>query len=101
MQLTIILIIVILAGAGIFVLMVKFKNKQIEDLNVENHKLYAEIRQKNKNVAAMKKHIERVNLTEEELKPIRKEIKNAKTDEDVIRAIGNVVRRNNNRLSNG
>lgn len=100
MQLTIALIAVILAGAGIFYLVVKSKNKQIEDLNVENHNLVKQLQQRERDVASMKNHIERVNLTEEELKPIKKEIKNAKTDEDVIMAVGNIIRRNNNRLYN-
>ena len=98
MELTLILIAVILAGAGIFYLMVKSKNKEIEDLNVENHNLVKQLQQRERDVAAMKNHIRRVNLTEDELKPIKKEIKNAKTDQDVILAIGNIVRRNNSRL---
>jgi len=98
MTLIMILIAVILAGAGIFYLMVKSKNKEIEDLNVENHNLVKQLQQRERDVAAMKNHIRRVNLTEDELKPIKKEIKNAKTDQDVILAIGNIVRRNNSRL---
>ena len=100
MQLTLILIAVILAGAGIFYLMVKSKNKEIEDLNVECHNLTKLLQQRERDVAAMKNHIKRVNLTEDELKPIKKEIKNAKTDAEAILVIGNIVRRNNNRLSN-
>ena len=98
MTLTIVLIAIILAGTGIFYLIIKSRNKEIEDLNVENHHLTKRLRQKEKDVAAMKGHITRVNLTEDELKPIKKEIKNAKTDEDVILAIGNIVKRNNSRL---
>ena len=98
MELTIILIGIILAGAGISYLIIKSKNNQIEDLNVENHNLAKQLQQRERDVAAMKGHVQRVNLTEKELKPIKKEIKNAKTDEDAILAIGNIVRRNNSRL---
>ena len=100
MQLILILIGVILAGAGVFYLIVKSKNREIEDLNIENHNLTKRLQQRERDAAAMKNHVKRVNLTKKELEPIKKEIKNAKTDAEAILAIGNIVRRNNNRLSN-
>lgn len=92
------LIVIGLAEGGIIYLVNKFKNKEIDDLNVENHKLSTELRQKEKSMIEIKKHIKRINLTKEELKSIKLEVKNAKTDEDVILAIGNIVKRNNSRI---
>ena len=100
MTLIISLIVAILAEGGIIYLIAKFKNKKIKALQKENEQIYERLRIKEKSVLEMQNHINRVNLTEEELKPIKKEVKNAKTDEDAILAIGNIVRRNNNRLSN-
>ena len=98
MTLIITLIVIGLAEGGIIYLINKIKNKEIEDLQVENHKLAGEIRQKERSMIEIKNHIERVNLTEEELKPIKKEIRNAKTDEEAILAIGNILKRNNSRI---
>ena len=92
------LIAAILALGGIFYLTVKYKNGRISDLHVVNLELAAELKLKEKSIKMMKEHAKRINLTEEEVEPIKQEIKDAKTDEDVILAIGNVLKRNNIRI---
>ena len=98
MTLIISLIAVILAGGGIGYLIIKAKNKKIKDLQKENEQIYERLRMKEKSVLEMQNHVERINLTEKELKPIKKEVKDAKTDAEVILAIGNIIKRNNSRI---
>ncbi len=92
------LIAAILALGGIFYLTVKYKNGRIDDLHATNVAQAAQLKSKEKSIRMMKEHAKRINLTEEELEPIKQEIKDAKTDEDVILAIGNVLKRNNIRI---
>lgn len=88
---------ILIQSAGFYIYKL-FIGKKIDRLEKENMGLADELNQKVKLITNMKAHAKRVNLTKKELEPIKKEVAEAKTDEEVINAIANIVSRNNRKL---
>jgi cell division protein FtsL len=100
-----ILIGIIIVLGFVFWLILKAKNKKIVNLKDDIKDLNNVILSKNREIARkklsmekIKDHQERIKFTEKELSPIKKQVKEATSEEDVLAAIGNLVDIHNRRM---
>jgi tRNA A37 threonylcarbamoyladenosine modification protein TsaB len=105
MKTILILIGVIIVMGFVFWLIYKSKNKRIKSLLNYTEDLESSLKSKNEEIARKKlsmekigEHQERIKFTEEELAPIKKQVKEANSEEDILAAIGNITAINNRRL---
>lgn len=96
---------VILILSGIIVVLIvsisllnKSKNHKIKNLEDEKEKLEQNIRLKSIAIKSMRDHSDRIKYTKEELEPIKKKVREAESEEDVMDTIGLLVDINNRKL---
>lgn len=90
----------IIAGLVIFFLIIilYFTAKVCKQLQAENTEIKLEIEKQNKTIAELLRHAEEVALISADRGKVEEEIKNAKTDEELVNIANAIIGVNNDRL---
>ncbi len=97
---------IIIAGlAAVIYLREKYHAKKVGEIETEmagyeamNLDLLNQLEAKNKLITQMKEHSARINLTKEELEPVKQKVKEATSEEEVMDAVNLIINRNSRRM---
>ena len=97
---------IIIAGlAAVIYLREKYHSKKLDEIETEmdgyeamNQELLNQLEAKNKLITQIKEHYTRINLTEEELEPVKQKVKEATSEEEVMDAVNLIINRNSRRM---
>ena len=72
--------------------------EEMDGYEAMNLDLLDQLEAKNKLITQIKEHSARINMTEEELKPVKQKVQEATSEEDVMDAVNLIINRNSRRM---